>query len=41
LKKSKDKSYDAWLERHRPRPTQFAEIQLQPIQRVEEMEPVS
>ncbi len=38
LKKSKDKSYDAWLERHRPRPTQFAEIQLQPIQ---EMEPVS
>jgi nitrite reductase (NADH) large subunit len=41
LKKSKDKSYDAWLERHRPRPTQFAEIQLQPIQQVEEMEPVS
>jgi nitrite reductase (NADH) large subunit len=26
LKKSKDKSYDAWLERHRPRPTQFVEI---------------
>ena len=27
LKKSKDKSYDAWMERVRPRPTQFVEIQ--------------
>jgi nitrite reductase (NADH) large subunit len=27
LRKSKDKSFDAWLERHRPRPTQFVEIQ--------------
>ena len=42
LKKSKDKSYDAWLERHRPRPSQFAEIQLQPMQEpVQIMEPVS
>ena len=27
LKKSKDKSYDAWMERVRPRPSQFVEIQ--------------
>jgi len=27
LKKSKDKSYDAWMERIAPRPTQFVEIQ--------------
>ncbi len=27
LKKAKDKSYDAWMERIRPRPTQFVEIQ--------------
>ncbi len=27
LRKSKDKSYDAWLERLDPRPTQFVEIQ--------------
>ena len=27
LKKSKDKSYDAWMERSLPRPTQFVEIQ--------------
>jgi nitrite reductase (NADH) large subunit len=27
LRKSKDKSYDAWLERINPRPTQFVEIQ--------------
>jgi nitrite reductase (NADH) large subunit len=27
LRKSKDKSYDAWLERIHPRPTQFVEIQ--------------
>jgi nitrite reductase (NADH) large subunit len=27
LKKAKDKSYDAWMERVRPRPTQFVEIQ--------------
>lgn len=27
LKKSKDKSYDAWTERYRPRPSQFAELQ--------------
>ncbi len=27
LRKSKDRSYDAWLERNRPRPTQFVEIQ--------------
>ena len=26
LRKSKDKSYDAWLERLAPRPTQFVEI---------------
>jgi nitrite reductase (NADH) large subunit len=27
LKKSRDKSYDAWMERVRPRPSQFVEIQ--------------
>jgi nitrite reductase (NADH) large subunit len=27
LRKSKDRSFDAWLERYRPRPTQFVEIQ--------------
>lgn len=27
LRKSKEKSYDAWLERNNPRPTQFVEIQ--------------
>ncbi|MBY0370114.1 nitrite reductase large subunit, partial [bacterium] len=27
LRKSKAKSYDAWLERHDPRPTQFINIQ--------------
>ena len=27
LRKSKDRSYDAWLERNQPRPTQFVEIQ--------------
>ncbi len=27
LRKSKDKSYDAWMERVRPRPTQFVSIQ--------------
>jgi nitrite reductase (NADH) large subunit len=27
LRKSKEKSYDAWLERINPRPTQFIEIQ--------------
>jgi nitrite reductase (NADH) large subunit len=27
LRKSKDKSYDAWMERVRPRPTQFVTIQ--------------
>lgn len=27
LRKSKEKSYDAWLERNDPRPTQFVEIQ--------------
>ncbi len=32
LKKSKDKSYDAWMERVRPRPTQFVEIQpMEPV----------
>jgi nitrite reductase (NADH) large subunit len=39
LKKSKDKSFDAWQERHRPRPTQFVEIQpmempMEPVQHV-------
>lgn len=27
LRRSKDKSYDAWLERNRPRPTQFVQIE--------------
>lgn len=32
LRKAKDKSYDAWLERLAPRPTQFVEIQpMEPI----------
>src|SRR5205085_11892741 len=35
LKKSKDKSYDAWLERHRPRPTQFVEIRPMGVQEME------
>jgi len=32
LKKSKDRSYDAWLERHQPLPTQF--VQIQPMETV-------
>ncbi len=32
LRKSKAKSYDAWLERHSPRPTQF--VQIQPMEAV-------
>src|SRR5258707_4911132 len=35
LKKSKDKSYDAWLERHRPRPKQVVEIRPMGIQEME------
>jgi nitrite reductase (NADH) large subunit len=32
LKKSKDRSYDAWLERYTPRPAQF--VQIQPMEMV-------
>jgi nitrite reductase (NADH) large subunit len=32
LKKSKDRSYDAWLERHEPMPSQF--VQIQPMETV-------
>jgi len=32
LKKSKDRSYDAWLERYQPLPTQF--VQIQPMETV-------
>ncbi len=32
LRKSKEKSYDAWLERNEPRPTQF--VQIQPMEHV-------
>ncbi|MDX1981548.1 MAG: nitrite reductase large subunit NirB [Bryobacteraceae bacterium] len=32
LKKSKDRSYDAWLERNNPRPAQF--VQIQPMEMV-------
>jgi nitrite reductase (NADH) large subunit len=32
LKKSKDRSYDAWLERHEPTPSQF--VQIQPMETV-------
>ena len=32
LRKSKEQSYDAWLERHTPRPTQF--VQIQPMEAV-------
>ena len=35
LKKSKDKSYDAWLERHNPLPTQFVEIQPMTLPKME------
>lgn len=34
LRKSKAKSYDAWLERHQPRPTQFVTIQPMEVQTV-------
>jgi nitrite reductase (NADH) large subunit len=38
LQKSKDKSYDAWTERNRPRPTQFVEIQ--PMEKAAFFEPI-